>query len=207
MRALTLWRPWPWAILHGKNVENRPWKPPASIIGKRIALHAGKTWDDSSLTLIRKVLPSVPGSSADHPLGIVGVARVVGYMHPEGDGRRVLNTGSEFEFDDRWFFGPYGWLLDQITAIDPVPCRGAQGLWPVPEHVERIVIQRCEAGRDMVPDHRARCAAILDDVHVRLFLPWPVRSELQKYRELDQLNPLQIGLLEKAEARVREVRS
>lgn len=38
--ALTLWRPWAWAIIHGpKRVENRTWKPPASFIGKRIGIH------------------------------------------------------------------------------------------------------------------------------------------------------------------------
>ena len=30
MRALTIKRPWDYALLHGKNVENRPARPPSA---------------------------------------------------------------------------------------------------------------------------------------------------------------------------------
>lgn len=39
--GLTLWQPMASAIpLLGKRVENRPWAPPRSILGQRIAIHA-----------------------------------------------------------------------------------------------------------------------------------------------------------------------
>lgn len=42
MKALTLHQPWATCIAqHGKRVENRTWAPPPSIIGQRIAIHAG----------------------------------------------------------------------------------------------------------------------------------------------------------------------
>jgi len=42
MKVLTIWPEWVWSILYlGKMVENRSWKPPESLIGGRIALHAG----------------------------------------------------------------------------------------------------------------------------------------------------------------------
>lgn len=42
MRALTLKAPWGTVIAkHGKDVENRSWKPPDSILGERIAIHEG----------------------------------------------------------------------------------------------------------------------------------------------------------------------
>ncbi len=120
--ALTLWRPWPWSILYGpKRVENRPWKPPARIVGKYLALHAGKTWDDEGLGFIKDLVPDVPRSSDAHPLGIVGVVRVTGF-------RATTDLDP-----DEWAFGPYAWTLDEIVALpEPVPCKGAQGLWPVP---------------------------------------------------------------------------
>src|SRR5690606_7103750 len=32
-----------------------------------------------------------------------------------------------------WFVGPFGWqLTDPVAPPEPVPCRGAQGLWRVP---------------------------------------------------------------------------
>lgn len=43
MKALTLLNPWAQAIAYwGKDVENRTWAPPASLVGERIAIHAGK---------------------------------------------------------------------------------------------------------------------------------------------------------------------
>lgn len=57
MKALTLWRPWPYAIFHlpphvAKRVENRSWKPPVTLIGHRIAIHAGKTWDEAGAVVV-----------------------------------------------------------------------------------------------------------------------------------------------------------
>jgi hypothetical protein len=43
---------------------------------------------------------------------------------------------------ERWFFGPYGWLMPERVAIEPVPCRGAQGLWKLPPDVEAEVLRR-----------------------------------------------------------------
>ena len=53
MRGLTLHQPWAWAIAHaGKNVENRTWAPPAYMIGERIAIHAGKRFDEEAWTFL-----------------------------------------------------------------------------------------------------------------------------------------------------------
>ena len=42
MKAITLWQPWASLVLVGaKPYEFRGWKPPRSLIGKRIAIHAG----------------------------------------------------------------------------------------------------------------------------------------------------------------------
>lgn len=128
IRGLTLWRPWPWAILHGsKRIENRPWACPQHAVGQLIALHAGKRWHDDGAESIAAMHPEMPRGSDDHAVGIVGVARVVGCI-----------TDS----DDRWFFGPYGWLLDQVAAIDVIPMRGAQGLWPISPGMAAVVLER-----------------------------------------------------------------
>lgn len=87
MRALTLWRPWPWAIfrapLHSaKRIENRPWKPWPSIIGKRIVLHAGKAFQKDAVDdILDNVLldgePRVlPASATDE--GLLGVVTIAG---------------------------------------------------------------------------------------------------------------------------------
>ncbi len=42
MKALTVWQPWASLIaIKAKPYEFRGWKPPRSIIGRRIAIHAG----------------------------------------------------------------------------------------------------------------------------------------------------------------------
>lgn len=148
LRALTLHRPWPWSILHGgKRIENRPWRPWRSIVGERIALHAGLTWDASGAAFIKNLCPSMPMPDSDgqasswraHPSGvIVGVGRIAGCIEAsKGPFRRTT------ELDTRWFFGPFGWILEDVVALaTPVPCRGAQGLWiPPPDVTARVLEQ------------------------------------------------------------------
>ena len=53
MRALSLTRPWPHAILHlGKRIENRSDKrgmPPMCKYRGPLLLHAAKSWDDGAI--------------------------------------------------------------------------------------------------------------------------------------------------------------
>jgi len=103
-------------------IANRPWPPWPRIIGHRIALHAGLRYDVSGAMGMREEGLYDPPPDALCPKGcIVGTFRVTGYVE---------------ESDDPWFIGPFGWLLADVVALDrPVPCRGAQGLWKVPEEV------------------------------------------------------------------------
>lgn len=142
MRAITLHRPWPYVILRcGKRVENRPWKPWAVVMGQRIALHAGKGWDERA----EQYLPAEFGTVEEPRLirqeGIVGTAVVEGWFASDEE---VLKTGKSHEglhwqkvnflTKDRFFFGPYGWVLEDVKELlTPVMCRGKQGLWHVPE--------------------------------------------------------------------------
>ena len=156
MRALTLWRPWPDAILNGgKRVENRRRPPPKGTVGETIALHAGKRygiggWSTADWT---------PPNDADCAQGIVGVARIAGYLDlrgvdADGSWRRLESVLDEAvavrtcQLDrDPWWSGPVGWLLDRVVAIEPVACRGAQGLWTVPEPQLSLMLKRLDSAR------------------------------------------------------------
>ncbi len=50
------------------------------------------------------------------------VKRVLGKLSPE----QVRNA-----IESPWMRGPWGWVLDQVIAIEGVPARGMQKLWQV----------------------------------------------------------------------------
>lgn len=153
MKALTLWRPWSDAIVRGpKRVENRPWAPPGRVLGQVIAIHAGQKYSAGPWEF-----PGGYEPPDESPLGVVGVARVVGYLDRR-NGRHqsesaLLHDEHYAELaarlhalnEDEWWAGPVGWLLDQVRAIEPVPCRGALGLWQLPVDVEAEVRRRLAA--------------------------------------------------------------
>lgn len=119
LRAITLHRPWAYAVAHlGKPVENRSWACPLPV-GSLLAIHAGRRFDGQSADLIRRWGYECPPDE-EHPTGIVAIARFVGNVTA---------------LDSPWFFGPIGWQLTDVVPINPVPCSGQQGLWNVPDDV------------------------------------------------------------------------
>jgi len=127
-KAITLHQPWAFAIAHaGKEIENRKWIPPRSVVGCRIAIHAGKVLDRDGLDDLRD-----RGIEPTHDElirgAIVAVCTLTGYVR---------------ESDSPWFTGPIGWTLENVVAIDPVPCRGFQGLWPLPPDIKKLVEAQC----------------------------------------------------------------
>ncbi|MES1164176.1 MAG: hypothetical protein ABUR63_00345 [Verrucomicrobiota bacterium] len=140
--ALTLWRPWTALVVVGpKNIENRPWAPPKWIIGKRIAIHAGLTFDDAGRATAQVILRETGFDPFDGALwqlaqvkgSIVGTAVVSDWASRD----TPLRCAEEILLSP-WFFGPFGWLLtDRKPLPAPVPCRGAQKLWRLPAELRR----------------------------------------------------------------------
>lgn len=135
MKGLTLWQPWAWAIVSGhKRIENRPWAPWPAVIGKVIAIHAGKVYDKDGEEFLRGRGITLP-PAARTASAIVGAARVTGFvelgqLHPDP------------ALDDPMFFGPFGWKLDEIRMLaTPIPCKGALGLWEVPDPLYRSILE------------------------------------------------------------------
>ena len=125
IRGLTLQRPWPWAVAYaGKPLENRTWKP-RQPPGFYIAIHAGKGIDEvgSAWLLKHLKLDVLPEQST--ATGIIAVAKYDGYVT---------------ESDSPYFFGPYGWLLEDVVVLpEPIPHRGAQSLWELePFALEKV---------------------------------------------------------------------
>lgn len=136
MKALSLWQPWPWAIFNlpperAKDIENRTWEAPW-ILGQTIAIHAAKKFDDADAWRFVKHASggyALPPSGASLPTGaIIGVVRVVRFVRAS---------------PSPWFVGPVGWVLAEAVRLDePIPCKGAQGLWDVPRDVEDVLRSR-----------------------------------------------------------------
>lgn len=164
-RALTLSRPWPWAILElpgpiAKRVENRSWWPPESqlVPGERFALHAGLSWDKDAPEFIDDIVREL--CSGKHPFpdpcppkkrqhvggAVVGVATLLRVVDRAVPTCEIPNCDIEGDHDDPmaeslWFFGEFGWVLHDLTPLArPVPATGHLGLWVMPKDVWTAVV-------------------------------------------------------------------
>lgn len=128
MLALSLRQPWLHTILKlGKRVENRTWSTPYR---GPILLHASKGMTKAEyyavVEFVRRAFPgrelewSFPGYAELPRGGIVGRARIVDCVT---------------EHASPWFFGPYGFVLDDVAELPFVACSGALGLFKVPDDV------------------------------------------------------------------------
>jgi hypothetical protein len=129
IRGLSLTRPWPFAFVNGpvqyqKRIENRSWKPPKSLIGHFMALHAAKSWSEDDREFISETMRlDVPGKADSSHSEIFAVCMLGGWIEHDQDFRLEREQR-------RWFFGPYGWLIAEfVPLVTPVRCSGAQGLW------------------------------------------------------------------------------
>ena len=123
----------------GKDIENRTWKPPKTILGERIAIHAGKKVDPQAVHTLwnlgeEGLLPAgwqgrlARSITARYRGVILGTVEVAGWVHEDGSSSSPgLASGS------RWMVGPYGWVLaDPEPLAAPEPAVGSQGIWFAP---------------------------------------------------------------------------
>lgn len=195
LRALSLSQPWAWCMTmplppDRKDVENRTWPCPPTMIGKRFAIHAAKSWDDNGAGHIHDAGLRFPPQATIARGAIVALATI---------DRQVRDASMLPAAQRRWFFGPYG-FRDLAVLAKPVPCRGMQGFWAVPDEVtgdvfEQLVVAANEHIRkcDYSPEYAAaliaavrrtgRHACHLDDA------AWLAANE-QRIRPADYLGGL-----------------
>lgn len=136
MKALSIKQPWAWAILNaGKRVENRSWH--TSFRGE-ILIHASKL----------RPAKKVPEDFLDDFETVVFTARQAGVELPHITyAKLVVHSGAIVgrarivdcvsSSDSPWFCGPFGFVLSDIELTPIVPCKGALGLWNLPDEVMR----------------------------------------------------------------------
>lgn len=130
--GLTCRNPWAWAIAHaGKRIENRV-NPLPCEVGDFIAIHAGAQLDPAGEEWIRAHL-GISCYSNPRYRSIVAVGRY---------GGAVQNSS------DPWAMPGYVHnLLEDVIAIEDVPCSGQQGLWTIPDLVLETVLHNYNRAR------------------------------------------------------------
>lgn len=129
-KALTVKEPWASAIAYGgKNIENRDWY---THYRGPIAIHAGAKVDDEMLEHHCK---QVRGGSKKK----LGDWLRLGLKRHWSDFDELV-TPSHFvaiamivdcvdKSSSPWFRGQWGWVLEGIVPIVPIPHKGSLGLW------------------------------------------------------------------------------
>jgi hypothetical protein len=130
MKALSIKQPWLYAITQlDKRIENRTWLFPRQIIGQTIALHASARDDLTGYAAIFEIAGVRVDMATLTRSCIVATATVVGFLRKQENGFS-LRAGICSLTDDKWFFGPIGWIFDDVQLLKyPIPARGALGLW------------------------------------------------------------------------------
>jgi hypothetical protein len=117
-RALSIRPPWAWAIAQaGKRIENRTWTTPYRGL---LYIHASASAPASDSDAIERLCGRRPPATMTRG-AIIASAQLVA-IRPVAD---VV---------DRWAFGPWCWVLDDVRAIEPRPMKGRLGLWTPEEH-------------------------------------------------------------------------
>jgi hypothetical protein len=163
VRALTLTQPWAGLVASGiKLVENRPRKMiKREDFGKPFAIHASREIDESVYDRISEIAPDIltierRGEATIRTVpcfrdwyrfsrdisAVIAVATIDREVATASGLRRTADI-VELGEQERWFFGPIGYVLRDVRALaTPVPCRGRQGFWTLPHDVERQVMEQ-----------------------------------------------------------------
>ncbi len=135
MRALSLTQPWATALIVGvKQIETRSWSTPYR---GRIAIHAAKGFPEwaKAFASTEHTIGRLPGR---FPRGvIVGVATIQDVCRTE-ELRGSLSALERLYGD--YGAGRWGWVLTDIRALpEPIACKGALGLWTVPQDIVALI--------------------------------------------------------------------
>lgn len=131
MKVLSIRQPWAWLIVNGwKDIENRNWR---TMVRGRVLVHASKG-------MTRK--------EYDHAVEYAkfcGVNQIPAYEEMERGGivGSVEIDDCTSQSDSLWFFGKYGFVLQNPEQIPFVPLRGQLGFFDAPdETLQQITLSQ-----------------------------------------------------------------
>jgi len=122
LKTLSVRQPWAWALIHaGKDVENRSVGALRHMnlrAGHRLAIHASKGMTreeyEEGADFMRGLGVVCPAARDLVRGAIIGSVEIVGVVKRS---------------DSPWFFGPRAILVCDPHPCEPIPCRGALGLF------------------------------------------------------------------------------
>jgi hypothetical protein len=128
-KGLSIRQPWAHAIFHhGKAVENRSWQ---TRLRGTVAIHAGRLTDEAAFFewveggTLRELVHLGRDEVATLPRGaVIGVADIVDCVETSAS---------------PWFEGPFGFVLANPRALDPIPCVGAMQFFDLPPAVVNAI--------------------------------------------------------------------
>lgn len=136
MKALTVKAPWGTAIATlGKDIENRSWKPPQSVIGTRIAIHQGVSVSREALEDLEDQFGAIR-----YELGVVACTAVLkGWVDADGSHSTSLSAREAARARrSPWYGGDVGWVLTGVRRPRAqVRLKGKLGVWKLPPRAIR----------------------------------------------------------------------
>lgn len=145
--ACTFVQPWATAALTVKPIDNRQVAPPKALVGGRFAVHAGQKFDSTDQWGLRHHLKDIDLGQI-HQRALLGTVKLVGYVKVDDeDGGLDFALGLNHAqingaLESRWRApgARFLWVLAEPLVLEqPIPCKGAQGMWRVPsEHVPAL---------------------------------------------------------------------
>ena len=115
--TLSVRQPWAWLLVHGyKDIENRNW---STTFRGRCLIHAGKTFDQDGYEWVKRHFKKIdlPLPSEFERGGIVGWVNI---------------TDCVTRSKSKWFFGPYGFVVNGADELPFVPMPGKLKLFEIP---------------------------------------------------------------------------
>lgn len=148
MKAISLWQPWASALFGPKRFETRSWQ--TSHRG-RLLIHAAKTWNYICVSSLHDFWDRGILMRGDldqlYPRGVLlGTVELIDVLTTETIRTAPWLESRETElklgdFSD----GRFGWQLENARRFKtPIPYRGAQGLFQVPDHVVAEAMRACQ---------------------------------------------------------------
>ena len=136
MKALTISQPFASMIISGiKWVENRTWSAPSSVVGQRIAIHAGK----GRQYLIAKDLLQYPTGAILATARLEVCFNLSHFLELKYRGEKIADERISKAMFHVHSEGPVCWVLSDVSPCKPIVIGGKQGLWDVPEDIEEAL--------------------------------------------------------------------